>query len=932
MKKVMRREKIVYKALVSFISALLLFFSLNAHVFANVNTVTVYVGDVLVWNGANTGNVPGISITGSGSDLDINVSGGTTYKGLSVSGGASSDTIHINILSGSATFQGDNISLPPGAPANGSGGRAGIYVNSSATLVISGGELKAIGVTGNDGTGHAGIATNGSMTINNTNVTATGANSTNSSPGGNGIETLGDFIVAQNGQPTINVTGGSSQQSDGGNGIFSMGKIDVKLGVVNARGNTGVNGGNGVVAADYPSGSASAPQDAVIVENSATLNAFGGTGTTGIGGDGVLTSKSIDITSGGNIAGTGGNGATEGGVGLTAASSLGSGYPANTNVNDSIHSDNGGNIHGTGGDATSSGMGGIGIATNVIANTGGAEILGEGGNGAGSGSGGDGIQAMSGNSNVITGANLSGVGGDGGVNGNGGDGIQTDQSLSVSNGARVTGTGGEGNGSGIGGTGILVGKDITATGGAAVTGTGGDNQGTGASGIGIKVAGTIQSNNSQISGTGGSGSATNAGDGINIENIQGTSPALSSQNGSVIKGIGGKGGAASGNGGNGITIGNAQISLIENGDSTITGTGGDGGSSNTTSGSGGSGMDVGPIDNTDNGTITGNGGNAGNSDQTNSGDGGDGIHSGGDINNSDGSNITGNGGNGKDGGDGIHSDGNIDNGGTSTNDAGTITGQGGESPNAGGNGIDSDGDITLGTGSASGTGGNTGGTGIRMDGDGTITGGNNTASGSPAIDSGTGIHVSDGTTSTKGDTKTPSLIIDGGSYGEVPSGSNVFNLPPKNAKGEALKQITIILEGNSTPGKKVVLTLINADGSIYPYNTSHLVIGKDGKLHIWLPKGAVIKNISSNGIKYPGKYVVTSKNNQEAYFKLKGNDIKVTPGKPSKEDPKEHKVIPTDTNSKDGRLPRTGDKESTVPTMIGSLLFLLGSYYIVRKK
>ncbi|MBC1391682.1 LPXTG cell wall anchor domain-containing protein, partial [Listeria welshimeri] len=54
--------------------------------------------------------------------------------------------------------------------------------------------------------------------------------------------------------------------------------------------------------------------------------------------------------------------------------------------------------------------------------------------------------------------------------------------------------------------------------------------------------------------------------------------------------------------------------------------------------------------------------------------------------------------------------------------------------------------------------------------------------------------------------------------------------------------------------------------------------------------------------------------------------------KPSKEDPKEHKVIPTDTNSKGGRLPRTGDKESAVPTMIGSLLLLLGSYYIVRKK
>ncbi|MBC1253685.1 LPXTG cell wall anchor domain-containing protein [Listeria welshimeri] len=854
-----RCGKLVYRILIFIICSSIILFTVNSNVLANVNAMTVYIGDDLVWNGANTGNVSGISVSASGSDLNVNVDGGKVYGGITITGGAASDTVHINILAGSATFQGDNNSLPPGVPTNGSGGRAGIYVNSSATLIISGGEIKVIGVTGNDGTGHAGIATNGSLTINNTNVAAVGANSTNKSPGGNGIETLGDFVVAQNGNPAINTTGGSSQQSDGGNGIFSMGKIDVKLGVVNARGNTGVNGGNGVVAADYPSGSTSTPQDAVCVENSATLNAFGGTGTTGIGGDGVLTSKSIDITSGGNIVGTGGNGATKGGVGLAAASSLGSGYPANTNVNDSIHSDNGGNIHGIGGDATSSGMGGIGIATNVIANTGGAEILGEGGNGAGSGSGGDGIQTMSGNSNVITGANLSGVGGEGGTNGNGGDGIQTDQSLSVSNGARVTGTGGEGNGTGTGGTGVLVGKDILATGGAVVVGTGGNNQGVGVSGTGIKVAGIIQSNNSQISGTGGSGSTTNAGDGINIENTQGLSPALSSQNGSVIKGIGGKGGASSGNGG-------------------------------------------------------------------------DGIHSGGDINNSDGSSITGNGGNGKDGGDGIHSDGNIDNGGTSTNDSGTITGQGGESPNAGGNGIDSDGDITLGTGSASGTGGNNGGTGIHMDGDGTITGGNNTASGSPAIDSGTGIHVSDGTTSTKGDTKTPSLIIDGGSYGEVPSGSNIFNLPPKNAKGEALKQITIILEGNSTPGKKVVLTLINADGSIYPYNTSHLVIGKDGKLHIWLPKGAVIKNISSNGIKYPGKYVVTSKNNQEAYFKLKGNDIKVTPGKPSKEDPKEHKVIPMDTSSKEGRLPRTGDKESAVALLVGSLLFALGNYYILRKK
>ncbi|MBC2261885.1 LPXTG cell wall anchor domain-containing protein [Listeria sp. FSL L7-0091] len=924
-------KKYGYKTILCLVSILLIFFSVNNKVLADVNVMSVYVGDSIVWNGSNTGNVSGISVSGSGDNLTINVQGGQNYVGLTINGGDGSDNVHINILSGIAVFQGNNNNIPPGVPTNGSGGRAGIYVNSNASLTISGGGLKAIATTGNDGTGHAGITSNGSVTINNTNITATGSNSTNNSPGGNGIETLGDFIVAQNGQPTINATGGSSQQNDGGNGIFSLGKINVKLGIVTARGNTGVNGGAGVVAADYPSGSASSPQDTIIVENSAHLNGIGGTGLTGIGGAGVLTSKSIDITSGGNIAGTGGNGATEGGTGLAAARSLGSGYPANTNANDSIHSDNGGTILGTGGDATTSGTGGVGIETNLIANTGGAEILGEGGNGAGAGSGGDGIQTTSGNSNVITGANLSGTGGDGGTTGSGGNGIQTDQSLSVSNGARVTGAGGQGNGPGEGGIGILVGKDITATGGAAVIGSGGNNQGSGVSGTGIKVGGIIQSNNSQIVGTGGLGSTTNAGDGLSIDNTQGNSTALSSQNGSVIKGIGGKGGAPSGSGGNGITIGTG---LITNNDCTVAGTGGDGGtsSSNTTpNGSGGSGIDVGPIDNTGNGTITGNGGDAGNPDNTNSSDGGDGIHSSGDITNSDGSTITGTGGSGKDAGDGIHSDGDIENGGNSTNDSSIITGQGGESPNAGGNGIDSDGDITLGTGNASGIGGNDGGTGIHVDGNGTITGGNNTASGSPAIDSGQGIHVIDGTTSTKGDTKTPSLVIEGGSYGEVPSGSNVFNLPPKNADGDGLKQITVILEGNSTPGKKVSVTFTKGNGSAYSYNTSHLVTGKDGRMHVWLPKGAVIKNISSNGIKYPGKYVVTNKNNQVAYFKIKREESKVTPSKPSKEKANGHQVSSI-ISGKDGRLPSTGDKNNVVNPVIGSLLVILGSYYIWRKK
>jgi hypothetical protein len=62
------------------------------------------------------------------------------------------------------------------------------------------------------------------------------------------------------------------------------------------------------------------------------------------------------------------------------------------------------------------------------------------------------------------------------------------------------------------------------------------------------------------------------------------------------------------------------------------------------------------------------------------------------------------------------------------------------------------------------------------------------------------------------------------------------------------------------------MTLKNADGTVYKYDTSSIYIGADGNIYLWLPQGTKISEVHSGDTKYPGEYDVTNAAGQIAYF------------------------------------------------------------------
>jgi hypothetical protein len=810
-----------------------------------LNTVNIWLGEEqIVTNGvAGPDTVAGVTWNAASGTLDFNPG---NYDGLTISGGSSTDTVTVEANSGGVTLTGSGITpTGTGAAANALPNHSGIVVfagsSGSPTLRLTGGPI-TVNAVDDDGPsnlgggasfGYPGIAINGNLSIDNSELTTNGSSETDA-----GLE-AGCGIFAPGGDITINsyrpvtANGGSNPNGTGGAGIDAYGRLTLTGQPIVANGGNGKTGGAGIVVYDEFASPGTA--DTALSFNNGSFTAQGGVGSDGDGGAGIVTPYSIAINSGANITATGGTGSDTGGAGLAAATStnLLAGQSGN-----GITSNNGGVIVATGGAGTGlTGDGGAGIQTGTLTVVGGSGITGTGGAGSGSGSGGQGVIASGdvGESsiNASQGAQLSGTGGDGGpTNGTGGDGVTAASDITTSNGGQVSGQGGAGGGLGDGGAGVVAGMDDTAP-------------------------AIIANNGTKVIGKGGNGgnSGGNGGDGINVggaTRAQNTPSVVN--NGGLIEGGGGTGGSGTtgGDGGTGINTGGGDSSTTGGG--STTGTGGDGGSG-TTGGDGGTGINTGGDSSITGGTSTGTGGDGGTGTTGAGGNGGDGSSTGGDSTQTGGT-TTNTGGNG---GDSTSGDGG--NGGNGSSTGGDSSTTGGTSTNTGGDGGDSD----------SGNGGD-GGDGSSTGGDSSITGGTSTNTGGDGGDSDTG-NGGDGGDGISGGGG--SITIGGGSVdphaGSGGSGSTPGNPgtpispAPTDPKGNRVYEVIVHIKG--APANTVVdgLVVNNPDGS--SYGTAGVKTDGSGLVYLWLPARSVIKSVNINGENYPGSpYTVTTTPVQHAYF------------------------------------------------------------------
>jgi hypothetical protein len=823
----------------------------------------------------------------------------------------------------------------------------GIFSAGKVSVTIWGEGLKAYGGDNANGDGGAGIDAYATVNLNG-NLTAIGGAGKN---GGAGIVAYDypalmaqppvsvDTAITVNGG-LITATGGIGTDGAGGAGVltpYSM-SINNGAGVIGTGGVGTQYGGTGIaVATPIGANPSPDPGNGLISNNGGTIQGLGGaaaSGSDGYGGAGLETSL-LTITGGSGVTGIGGDGSGTGigGPGVLASSDI-----SVIGVNIST----GAQLLGTGGDGgVGNGDGGAGITTNAaIEANNGASLTGVGGTGHGTGDGGDGVSTGQ-NLGVAVASQVHGTGGAAAGSGSGGSGVVTgvirdpetgertdvadvgtDTSV-AGNGSSIEGLGGA-SASGSGGCGIAIGggspaSAISAINGTRIVGTGGDGGNPdGRGGDGINAGGAVRpqhapaiitSPGSSISGTGGAGGDSpdtgpggEGGTGIETGDKGDIVPADPDSGGGTVEGSGGAGGDSGdgpgGDGGSGIETGGGDVTT--DGGST-TGTGGSGGSG-TEGGDGGSGIETGGGDVTtdDGGTVEGSGGAGGDSGDGPGGDGGSGIETGGgDVTTDDGS-TTGTGGSGGSGAEGGDGGSGIETGGDTTITDGSTTGTGGSGGSGteggdGGSGIETGGDSTITGGDPTGVGGEggsgttgpggDGGSGIETGGDTTINGGTSTATGGnggdsdsgtggaggPGVGGGTGggaVRIGGGTLDPHGGT--------GGTGGSGSGASGpLIDGVPLDSKGRPVYEVIVHIVGAPTYTVVDGLLVTNPDGS--SYDTSD--IRTDGKslVHLWLPEGSVIKSVRIGSLVYPGApYTVNRNPVQEAFF---GPPAKSTPAR-----------------------------------------------------